>query len=138
GSDQRTNVVGFWEEEEAKDIKVERALKELFRPEFLNRVDEIVHFHTLKEEELLKIIDLMLVDLKAGLAEKEISLQVTLAAKELILKKAYQKVYGARPLRRYIERHIEDGLAQNLIAGKLPSGSSATVDVEEDALVIRL
>ncbi len=136
GSDQRSNVVGFGEEEEAKDIKVERALKELFRPEFLNRVDEVVHFRTLKEEELLKIIDLMLVDLKIGLGEKEISLNVTQDAKKLILKNAYQKAYGARPLRRYIERYIEDGLAQKLISGELSSGSSATVEVEEDELKI--
>ena len=136
GSDQRSNVVGFGEEEEAKDIKVERALKELFRPEFLNRVDEIVHFHTLKEEELLRIIDLMLEDLQAGLKEKEISLKVTTAAKELVLRNAYQKAYGARPLRRYIERHMEDGLAKKLIAGELVSGTTVIIDANGDELNI--
>ncbi len=136
GSDQRSNVVGFGEEEDAKDIKVERALKELFRPEFLNRVDEIVHFRTLKEEELLEVIDLMLEDLQAGLKEKEISLNVTKAAKKLVLKNAYEKAYGARPLRRYIERHIEDGLAKKLIAGELVSGTVATVDADGEQLNI--
>ncbi len=138
GSDQRSNVVGFGEEEEAKELKMDRALKDLFRPEFLNRVDEVVHFRTLKKEELLQIIDLMLVDLKAGLAEKRISLDVSTSAKEFILNKAYQKAYGARPLRRYIERHIEDGLAQKLIAGELESGACATVEAGEDSLVIRV
>ncbi len=136
GSDQRSNVVGFGEEEDAKDIKVERALKELFRPEFLNRVDEIVHFRSLKEEELLKIIDLMLEDLEEGLEEKDISFHVTKAAKEFVLKQAYQKAYGARPLRRYIERHIEDGLAKMLIAGELASGMVATVDSDGEKLNI--
>ncbi len=137
GSDQRANVVGFNEEEEAIQLKVERALKSLFRPEFLNRVDETVIFKELKKEELLQIIDLMLNDLRKGLAEKNITLTVTDAVKEYILNQAYKKEFGARPLRRFIERHIEDGIAQKIILGELSEGASATADLQDGEIVIQ-
>ena len=136
GSDQRSNVVGFNEDEEAVQIKVERALKELFRPEFLNRVDETVIFKELSRAELLQIIDLMLDDLRAGLKEKNISLEADGAAKEYILDHAYQKAYGARPLRRYIERHVEDALAQQIITGTISAGMTAVVKAENDQLCV--
>lgn len=136
GSDQRSNVVGFNEDEEAVQIKVERALKELFRPEFLNRVDETVIFKELSRAELLEIIDLMLDDLRAGLKEKNISLEADDAAKEYILDHAYQKAYGARPLRRYIERHVEDALAQQIITGTISAGMTAVVETENDQLCV--
>ncbi len=136
GSDQRSNIMGFNEEEEAASMKVERALKDLFRPEFLNRVDEVVTFSALKREELLKIVDLMLGDLQTGLQEKEISLVVSDAVKEYILDHSYQKAYGARPLRRYIEQHIEDGLAQKFLEGALPAGATAKVDIVDDKICI--
>ncbi|MBR5151962.1 MAG: ATP-dependent Clp protease ATP-binding subunit [Clostridia bacterium] len=137
GSDQRSNVVGFNEEEEAIQLKVERALKSMFRPEFLNRVDETVIFKELKREELLKIIDLMLEDLQAGLMEKKITLSVSDEVKTFILDKAYKKEYGARPLRRFIERHLEDALACKLIAGELSEGMHAEAVLEHDTIVIR-
>ena len=136
GSDQRSNVVGFNEDEEAVQIKVERALKGLFRPEFLNRVDETVIFKELKKDELLQIIDLMLDDLREGLKEKGVSLYVDTAVKEFILENAYQKAYGARPLRRYIERHLEDTLAQRMIAGELPPGTTASAQLVEGKIQI--
>lgn len=136
GSDQRSNVVGFNEDEEAVQIKVERALKELFRPEFLNRVDETVIFKELSRAELLEIIDLMLDDLRTGLKEKNISLEADDAAKEYILDHAYQRAYGARPLRRYIERHVEDALAQQIIAGTISAGMTAVVETENDQLCV--
>lgn len=128
GSDKKSNVVGFNEEEEAVNLKINRALKELFRPEFLNRVDETVIFKELKSEELIKIIDLMLRDLNEGLNEKGINLSVTDSAKEYVLKNSYNKAYGARPMRRYIEKHIEDILAQMLIKGELKPGCSVKID----------
>lgn len=128
GSDQRSNVVGFNEDDEAVSMKVERALKSLFRPEFLNRVDETVIFKELKKDELLQIVDLMLDDLRDGLKEKDIRLTVSENAKRYILDHGYQKAYGARPLRRYIERYLEDALAQKLIAGELQAGMEAEVD----------
>lgn len=136
GSDQRSNVVGFNEDEEAVQIKVERALKELFRPEFLNRVDETVIFKELSRAELLQIIDLMLDDLRAGLKEKNISLEADGTVKEYILDHAYQKAYGARPLRRYIERHVEDALAQQIITGTISAGMTAVVKAENDQLCV--
>ena len=136
GSDQRSNVVGFNEDEEAVQIKVERALKELFRPEFLNRVDETVIFKELSRAELLEIIDLMLDDLRTGLKEKNISLEADDAAKEYILDHAYQRAYGARPLRRYIERHVEDALAQQIITGTISAGMTAVVEMENDQLCV--
>ncbi len=137
GSDQRSNVVGFNEEEEAVQMKVERALKSLFRPEFLNRVDETVIFKALTEEELLQIIDLMLKDLQKGLEEKKIILTVTDAVKNYILTSSYKKEYGARPLRRFIERNLEDALAQKIIAGTLKEGANVVADMQEGELVVK-
>ena len=136
GSDRKANVVGFNEYDEAVGIKTDRALKDLFRPEFLNRVDETVIFKELKKEELLKIIDLMLDDLRAGLAEKNITLDVSADAKNVILDGSYKKEYGARPMRRYIERHIEDALAQKLIAGELKEGQNVSVTAEDNVLKV--
>ncbi len=136
GSDQKSNVVGFQESDEAVKLKVHRALKELFRPEFLNRVDEIVTFDELTKPELLQITSLLLSDLAQGLQEKQITLSVSDAAKELILEKAYDKAYGARPLRRYIERHIEDALAQMVICGQLCEGDQVEVERRGDEFEI--
>ncbi len=138
GSDQKSNVVGFNETEEAIAIKIDRALKERFRPEFLNRVDETIIFKQLTKEELIEIISLMLTDLSEGLLEKGISLDVTEEAKEVILNKSYKKEYGARPMRRYIERNIEDALAQKLIMGELLAGQTAKVLAENNELKIEV
>lgn len=138
GSDQRSNVVGFNEEDEGITLKIERALKGLFRPEFLNRVDETVIFKELKPDELIQIIGLMLEDLNDGLSEKNIKLEVSDDAKKVILDKSYKKEYGARPMRRYIERHIEDSLAQKLISGELSSGDTALVTAEDGELKVEI
>lgn len=138
GSDQTSNVVGFNEADEAIGIKTERALKNLFRPEFLNRVDETVIFKELKKDELMKIIDIMLDDLKAGLAEKNISFEITDDAKTVILDGSYKREYGARPMRRYIERNIEDALAQKLIAGELLNGQTASVTAENGKIKVEI
>lgn len=136
GSDRKSNILGFNEDEDAIGLKVDRALKDLFRPEFLNRVDETVVFKELTEDELLQIIDLMLAELAEGLKEKEINLSVTSAAKKAILQNSYNKTYGARPMRRYIERHIEDTLAQKLIAGELSPGCTAKIGAEKGSLTV--
>ncbi len=138
GSEQRSNVVGFNEEDEGITLKIERALKGLFRPEFLNRVDETVIFKELKPDELIQIIGLMLEDLNDGLSEKNIKLEVSDDAKKVILDKSYKKEYGARPMRRYIERHIEDSLAQKLISGELSSGDTASVTAEDGELKVEV
>ena len=138
GSDQRSNIVGFNEDEEAIGIKTERALKNLFRPEFLNRVDETVIFKELKTDELIKIIDLMLDDLCAGLKERNITLEVGEEVKRHILDKSYRKEYGARPMRRYIERHLEDALAQKLISGELKDGGAAEAIISGNEIEINV
>ena len=106
----------------------------MFRPEFLNRVDEIIIFKELKKEELIQIIDLMLKDLEDGLREKDISLTVSDSAKNLVLEKSYNRQYGARPMRRYIEKHIEDKLAHMLIDGRLTNGSTAVIDTDGEEI----
>ncbi len=138
GSDNRANVVGFNEEGEAVSLKVERALKEIFRPEFLNRVDETVIFKELTREELLDIVTLMLQDLKDGLSEKGISLEVSDDAKRFVLDKSYKSEYGARPMRRFIEKHIEDMLATRLLQNELKSGQSASVYEENGELKVEV
>lgn len=138
GSDQRSNIVGFNEDEEAIGIKTERVLKNLFRPEFLNRVDETVIFKELKTDELIKIIDLMLDDLCDGLKERNITLEVGEEVKRHILDKSYRKEYGARPMRRYIERHLEDALAQKLISGELKDGGAAEAIISGDEIEINV
>ena len=137
GSDTRSGIAGFGGEvDTSSEWKADRALKEIFRPEFLNRVDEIVVFRELKKDELLQIIDLMLDDLKRGLDEKEISISVSDSAKELICEKGYNKRYGARPMRRYIERNIEDALAGMLISGEISQGSRVEVTAEDGEITV--
>ncbi len=129
GSDLKSNIAGFsGEEGRNAKLKVDKALKEMFRPEFLNRVDEIVIFNELSKEELSDIISLMTKELSQGLLEKGISLELSESAKELILKEAYKPQYGARPMRRYIERHIEDLIAQALIEGSISAGNTAVIE----------
>ena len=139
GSDHSGGVAGFGGENGSNDKwKSERALKQVFRPEFLNRVDEIVVFEELSKENLIKIVDLMLSELNQGLNEKNISLTVSDDAKELICDRAYSKQYGARPMRRYIEKNIEDKLAQMYINGDLKENCGVLVTVKDSELSVDL
>ena len=108
-----------------------------FKPEFLNRIDEIVLFKPLRIEEIKQIIDLLLDELRARLKERKITLKITEAAKELIAKEAYDPVYGARPLKRYLIQHVETKLAKEIIAGRVLDGDTVVVDVEDGDLVLR-
>ncbi len=138
GSDSKSNVVGFNEAEEATRIKIDRALKQLFRPEFLNRVDDVIIFSELKKDDLVGIVDLMLNDLRDGLKEKDICLEVSEEAKELVVEKSYDKRYGARPMRRYIEKNIEDKLARLLIDGTMTHGKTAFVDAADGEIAVTI
>ncbi len=102
---------------------IEADLHQYFRPEFLNRIDDILIFLPLREGEILQIIDLLLDQLSARLAERGLSLEVDIAAKQLILNSAYDPIYGARPIKRYLQREVETQIARCLIAEDLPSGS---------------
>ncbi|MHC1788611.1 ATP-dependent chaperone ClpB [Solidesulfovibrio sp.] len=114
---------------------VMNALRGHFRPEFLNRVDETVLFRPLLREQIAAIVELMLGGLRARLADRKIGLVLTDAAKAFIAETAYDPVYGARPLRRYLQAHVETPLAKALIGGQVADGATVTVDVRDDALV---
>jgi len=112
-------------------------LKKSFKPEFLNRIDGTVVFHSLTKEQIRQIVDLMLVSVTKQLAEKEIKLEVTEKAKDLLGTKGYDEVFGARPLRRAIQDMIENKLSEDLLRGKFQSGDTVIVDLEGEEIVIR-
>jgi len=111
-------------------------LKKTFRPEFLNRVDGVVVFHSLTKEQIRKIVDLMLTSVTQQLTEKGIKLEVTEAAKDFLGEKGYDEVFGARPLRRVIQDMIEDKLSEDLLRGEFQSGDTVVVDVEKEEIVV--
>ncbi len=112
-------------------------MKKTFRPEFLNRVDGVVVFHSLTREQIRQIVDLMLASVTQQLQEKGITLEVTDTAKDFLGEKGYDEVYGARPLRRAIQDMVEDKLSEDLLRGKFQSGDTVVVDLEEDQIVVR-
>ena len=111
------------------------ALKEKFRPEFLNRIDDIIVFHKLTRNETAKIAELMLSSLRKRLKVMEVQLVVTDAAMDLIIEKGYDNDYGARPLKRVLQRYIEDKLSERILSGELKSGSTVTVDAANGEFV---
>ena len=126
GSNLNNNSIGFGNETIDKS-KIEDRLKDVFKPEFLNRIDEIVAFNPLSTEQLLKIVDLMLEDTKKVLLDKDISLQVSEKAKKFILEKGTNLKYGARPLRRAIQRYIEDEIADKILKGEIKNGETIKI-----------
>ncbi len=111
-------------------------LKKTFRPEFLNRVDGVVVFHSLTKEQIREIVDLMLASVTKQLKEKGINLEVTGAASDFLGEKGYDEVFGARPLRRVIQDMVEDKLSEDLLRGKFQSGDTVVVDVEKEEIVV--
>lgn len=111
-------------------------LKQTFRPEFLNRIDAVIVFHPLTPEHVRQIVDLELKRIRKQLAEQQISLEVTDAAKDLLAKRGYDRQFGARPLRRIIQNLIEDPVAEAILAGRFKPGSTVVVDVRDDLLTI--
>ncbi|MCX9191487.1 ATP-dependent Clp protease ATP-binding subunit [Carbonactinospora thermoautotrophica] len=121
---------------ERMKAKVSEELKQHFRPEFLNRVDDVIVFHQLTQDEIIKIVDLMIAKVDERLRDKDMGLELTPSAKELLAKKGYDPVLGARPLRRTIQREIEDQLSEKILFGELRPGHLVIVDTEgegEDA-----
>jgi ATP-dependent Clp protease ATP-binding subunit ClpC len=112
--------------------KVHEELKQHFRPEFLNRIDDIIVFPQLRREDILQVVDLMLNRVDAQLKNKDMGLELTPAAKDLLAEKGYDPVLGARPLRRTIQREIEDLLSEKILFGELRAGQIVVVDVEGD------
>jgi len=115
---------------ERMKTKVQDELKQHFRPEFLNRIDDIIVFHQLSEEEIVTIVDLMLNRVDGQLKNKDMGLELTPAAKNLLAHKGYDPVLGARPLRRTIQREIEDVLSERILYGEFKAGHIVVVDVE--------
>ncbi len=111
-------------------------LKKTFRPEFLNRIDGVVVFHSLTKEDIRQIVDLMLASVSQQLEEKEIKLEVTDAAKDFLGEKGYDEAFGARPLRRVIQDLVEDKLSDSLLRGQFQTGDTAIVDLEDDEIVV--
>jgi ATP-dependent Clp protease ATP-binding subunit ClpC len=149
GSDliRRESAIGFnLKSEEAKTLdqaykrmkdKVLEEVKRFFRPEFLNRIDATVVFHTLAKEHILQIVDLLLKQVEKQLAEKQIKLEVTQAAKEHLGAKGYDPNFGARPLRRLIQNIVEDKLSEELLGGRIHGGDTAVVDIEGEEIIIK-
>ena len=123
--------------ERMKD-KVLNEVKRFFRPEFLNRIDATVVFHALAREHIISIVDLMMEQVQNELAEKEIKLEATQAAKEYLAEKGYDPNFGARPLRRLIQNEVEDKLSEELLGGNIKSGDTAILDIEAEQTVIRV
>ena len=123
---------------ETTNNEVYELLKQTIRPEFLNRLDDIVYYKSLTKQEIGSIVDLMLADLRRRLADKQLNLVVTDAAKNAIIDGGYDPIYGARPLKRYIQAHVETMIAKEIIGGSHAAGDTLTVDADaEGKLVLR-
>ena len=133
GSNLNNNSIGFGKQTVDKS-KIEDSLKETFRPEFLNRVDEIIVFNSLNKEELLQIVDLMLADTVKALKHKDISFEISNEAKQFILEKGTNIKFGARPLRRAIQRYIEDEISEMILRSQIVDGQTIKVDLKDDVL----
>lgn len=140
---RRERAVGFRTSESEKDnyekmkSTIMEKVKTVFRPEFLNRVDEIIVFRSLTDEELGQIVDLLLKDLRSRIKEQGLELKLTDAAKARLIKEGYDPVYGARPLKRAIQRLIEDRVSEEILKKTVQSGDTLVVDVEDDQIVVR-
>jgi ATP-dependent Clp protease ATP-binding subunit ClpA len=134
GSNLNTNSIGFGNQAQENSNKMLSALKDLFRPEFLNRVDETIAFKPLTKEELLQIVDLLLAKTQEALDTKEIKLELTNEAKEYIVSKGTDLKYGARPLRRSIQKLVEDEIAEMILRGEVTSSQTIHGYMENDNL----
>lgn len=133
GSNLNSNSIGFGKQTLDKG-KVIDNLKQVFRPEFLNRIDEIVAFDPLTNEQLLEIVDLMLIDTIKALKDKDIKMEITDKAKSFILEKGTDIKFGARPLRRAIQKYVEDELSEKILRKELLDGQTVQIDIQNDEL----
>ncbi|MBQ9535779.1 MAG: type VI secretion system ATPase TssH, partial [Clostridia bacterium] len=117
--------------------QVQELLRRQFRPEFLNRLDDIVFYRPLSREDIGRIADLMLEGLKKRLAERQLNIEVTERARAHLIERGYDPSFGARPMRRYIQQHVETLIARRVIASDPEPGSVITVDEENGELVAR-
>jgi ATP-dependent Clp protease ATP-binding subunit ClpB len=115
--------------------RVNAALREAFKPEFLNRVDETIIFNNLGRDEIKSIVEIQLKRLRQNLAQRKMALEISDRAKALIADKGYDPVYGARPLKRTIQRLIQDPLAVKILAGEFKEGDAVKIDAQHDELI---
>src|SRR5437773_4379458 len=125
------------EQHEAMRSKAMEGLKRLFQPEFINRIDQIVVFHSLGKAELYSIVDLLLNQVRMRLSEQQIELMISDEARDFLLKEGYDEEYGARPLRRAIQTYVDDTLADALLADEISSGQAVELAVQDDRIIVR-
>jgi ATP-dependent Clp protease ATP-binding subunit ClpC len=139
---KKQTVMGFGAPRDTADYetmreKILEETKRVFKPEFLNRLDEIIVFHTLGKFDLMKIVDLEVNKVKRRLQMKEIEIELDQTAHEFVIEKGYDPTYGARPMRRAVERYLEDPLAEELLRGGVKAGDLVHVTVENGKLVFK-
>ena len=134
GSNLNNNSIGFGGKSIINKNKILDSLKDVFRPEFLNRIDETIVFDSLTEPELIQIVDLMLQDTEKALKEKNITMEVTENAKKYILEKGTNVKFGARPLRRAIQKYLEDEISEKILRSELKDGQNIVVDLENELI----
>src|SRR5207253_6549644 len=138
---KKSNVMGFGSpnrDEQAYDVMKDKILEEakrVLKPEFVNRLDDLIVFHTLGKPELLTIVDLEIAKVAARIKNKEITLKLDEKAKELLIEKGYDPQYGARPMRRAVERYLEDPMAEEILRGNVKGGDVVHVGVNNGKLV---
>ena len=124
-------IKGFRGEHELMEKEVKKILEGHFRPEFLNRVDEVIIFRVLSQEVIQKILDIQIEELRKRLKEKKIDIKISPAAKKLLVEKGYDPVYGVRPLKRVIQQDIQNPLALQLLEGSLKEGDTVKIDLDD-------
>ncbi len=139
GTNLKSNGIGFGKDSyDALESRIHDVLKETFRPEFLNRVDETIVFTKLSKDELYKIVDLMLKDIIDEVEEKGMSIEISERVKQFILNNGYDEKYGARPLRRTIQKHLEDEIAEQFLRNKLHEGDKIKIVLKDEKVTLEL
>jgi ATP-dependent Clp protease ATP-binding subunit ClpA len=137
GTTNKGNGIGFGKSDyDSLSNMTKDALKEYFRPEFINRIDETIVFTKLSKDELFEIADLMILDVVGDAKEKGIGLEVTANLKAFLLEEGYDEKFGARPLRRTIQRYVEDDLAERYIKNEILEGDSVTMDYVDGKVIM--
>jgi ATP-dependent Clp protease ATP-binding subunit ClpC len=139
---QKSGSLGFLRKgddgkEDESHEKIEKALKSTFRPEFINRIDEIIIFSPLTVEQVEHIVDLQMKEVRDRLSEHGLKIELTDAARKWLAKQGYDKSFGARPLRRALQKHVESPLSVQMLRGDFAAGDTVMVDIKEDQIEFR-
>jgi ATP-dependent Clp protease ATP-binding subunit ClpC len=139
---QKGGALGFQIAQESDEMKslrkqVEEGLRSTFRPEFLNRIDEVIIFHPLTKAQVKQIVDLQMHEIRERLSEHGLTIELTEEAREWLAARGYDPEFGARPLRRVLQREVENALSKKLLAGDFQRGDTVTIGVAEGALIFQ-